>query len=95
MDSLKLFNICVGRMQAWSLSLNKGGIMQKITNVIKYLEKEIKKYTKLSDKLEYIYENERDGHPVDMYEDETYIEYCVKINYLYELIDKIKERSKK
>lgn len=69
--------------------------MQKITNVIKYLEKELKKYTDLSDKLEYWYKNEHDGHPVDMYEDETYIEYCVKINYLYELIDKIKKRSKK
>ena len=59
-------------------------------SIIKYLRKELKKYRELSDKLEYIYENERDGHPVDMYEDERYIEYCVKINYLYKLIDKIK-----
>ena len=60
-------------------------------SIIKYLRKEIEKYTKLSEKLEYMYENERDGHPVDMYEDDRYIEYSVKINYLNRLIDKIKK----
>ena len=38
-----------------------------------------------------MYENERDGHPVDMYEDDRYIEYSVKINYLNRLIKKIKK----
>jgi len=60
-------------------------------SIIKYLRKEIEKYTKLSEKLEYMYENERDGHPVDMYEDDRYIEYSVKINYINRLIDKIKK----
>ena len=45
-----------------------------MSNVIKYLKKELKKYTELSEKLKYMYENERDGHPVDMYEDNRYIE---------------------
>ena len=60
-------------------------------SIIKYLRKEIEKYTKLSEKLEYMYENERDGHPVDMYEDDRYIEYSVKINYINRLVDKIKK----
>ena len=60
-------------------------------SIIKYLRKEIEKYTKLSEMLEYMYENERDGHPVDMYEDDRYIEYSVKINYINRLIDKIKK----
>ena len=60
-------------------------------SIIKYLRKEIEKYTKLSEKLEYMYENERDGHPVDMYEDDRYIEYSVKISYLNRLIKKIKK----
>ena len=60
-------------------------------SIIKYLRREIEKYTKLSEKLEYMYENERDGHPVDMYEDDRYIEYSVKINYLNRLIKKIKK----
>jgi len=70
---------------------NMEKVMKKITNVIKYLKKELKKYTELSEKLEYMYENERDGHPVDMYEDDRYIEYSVKINYLNRLIKKIKK----
>ena len=58
-------------------------------SIIKYLRREIEKYTKLSEKLKYMYENDRDGHSVDMYEDDRYIEYTVKINYLYKLIDRI------
>ena len=60
-------------------------------SIIKYLRREIEKYTKLSEKLEYMYENDRDGHSVDMYEDDRYIEYTVKINYLCRLILKVKE----
>jgi len=62
-----------------------------VNNILKYLNKELKKYTELSEKLQYMYENERDGHPVDMYEDDRYIEYSVKINYLNRLIKKIKK----
>lgn len=60
-------------------------------SIIELLRKEIQKYTKLSEKLEHMYENDRDGHSVDMYEDDRYIEYTVKINYLYKLIDRIKK----
>ena len=62
-----------------------------IDTILTYLNKELKKYTKLSEKLEHMYENDRDGHSVDMYEDDRYIEYTVKINYLCRLILKVKE----
>ena len=58
------------------------------------LNKELKKYTKLSEKLEHMYKNNRDEHSVNivnMYEDDRYIEYNVKINYLCRLILKVKE----
>ena len=66
-----------------------------VNNILKYLNKELKKYTELSEKLQYMYENERDGHPVDMYEDDRYIEYSVKINYLSKLIKKLKRKTRR
>ena len=62
-----------------------------IDTILIYLNKELKKYKKKCNKIEHFYENERDGHSVDMYEDDRYIEYTVKINYLYKLIDRIKK----
>ena len=64
-----------------------------VDNILKYLNKELKKYNKKYDRIVYIYENVRDGHPVDMYEDNRYIEYSVKINYLHRLIKRIKKGS--
>ena len=65
-----------------------------IDTILTYLNKELKKYTKLSEKLEHMYKNNRDEHSVNivnMYEDDRYIEYNVKINYLCRLILKVKE----
>ena len=62
-----------------------------VDNILKYLNKELKKYNKKCNKIRYFYEHERDGHSVDIYEDDRYIDYCVKITYLNKLIKKVKK----
>jgi len=76
-------------------------IKRKSISVIKYLEKELKKYNKLLENVKHKYfmlENEwypPDGtnpNLVNMHEDDEYIEYSIKIKYLNKLIKKLKRK---
>ena len=78
-------------------------IKRKDISVIKYLKKELKKYNKLFEKVKHKYfmlENiwyppdGKNPNRVEMYKDNEYIEYSIKIKYLNKLIKKLK-RSKK
>ena len=78
-------------------------IKRKSISVIKYLEKELKKYNKLLENVKHKYfmlENAwyppdgKNPNLVNMHEDDEYIEYSIKIKYLNKLIKKLK-RSKK
>ena len=78
-------------------------IKRKDISVIKYLKKELKKYNKLLEKVKdkyFMSENTwyppdgKNPNPVNMHEDDEYIEYSIKIKYLNKLIKKLK-RSKK
>jgi len=77
-------------------------IKRKDISVIKYLKKELKKYNKLLEKVKdkyFMLENAwyppdgKNPNPVNMHEDDEYIEYFIKIKYLNKLIKKLK-RSK-
>lgn len=78
-------------------------IKRKSISVIKYLEKELKKYNKLLENVKHKYcmlENEwypPDGtnpSPVNMYKDDAYIEYLSITKYLNKIIKKLKKKKR-
>jgi hypothetical protein len=77
-------------------------IKRKSISVIKYLEKKLKKYNKLLENVKdryFMLENKwypPDGtnpSPVNMYEDDAYIEYLSITKYLNKIIKKLKKKK--
>lgn len=62
-----------------------------VNNILKYLNKELKKYNKKYDKIVYMYKNNMEIQLTSMYKDDRYTECVIKTNYLHKLIKKIKE----